>query len=382
MLLTLLRYPSFYLAFPMIIALTGMIASFELSIDVLGGILFFAIAAVAIVALDFILGVRLPQLQSFQGMDFSGTRQGLVAVLLCWLVAAFCVIDLTAFPIPLIVDPSSYATFDGGRNHIRHISNLSWLLPPLALLCFKSRAVRIALITMGLIFPLLVIDRNRLFAALFSLVLTFVLQRKKSPLHSWKVIAPLLLAGLAVFSLLGAIRSGTLDGLALPLSGFFQNSPEGVKWLLLYVSAGVYNFSCIMAKGYHNASFLYAQLIPFDGSAETLGTDIPLDAPTINVGTEFFPFLMALGWGGAMLSVLALYGMLLWSIVLLRDDIAVWRFLIFLRIAYVSIMSPFAPQAFTWTNFGFVAICLTIPIIAHFLPERTAEGGLIRDDGR
>ncbi|WP_354078411.1 hypothetical protein [Bradyrhizobium sp. S3.5.5] len=359
----------------MLIASTGMALTFEFSVDVLGGVLFFAIAAVAVVVLDFILNIRLPPLRSFQGMDFSGTRQGIVAAGLCCLVAAFCIVDLTAFPIPLIVDPTSYATFDGGRNHVRHISNLSWIMPPIALLCFKCRIARIVLIAIGLIFPILVIDRNRLFAALFSLLLTVILQQQKSPLLSRNVILPLLLGGLGVFSLLGAIRSGALDGLTLPLSGLFLNSPQGVKWLLLYVSAGVYNFSSIMAKDYHNAGVLVAQLLPFHGSVATLGMDIPFDAPTINVGTEFFPFLIALGWGGAMISVFALYGMLLWSIVLLHKGVAVWRFLIFLRIAYVSVMSPFAPQAFTWTNFGFVAICLMIPIMAHFLPERRAEGG-------
>ncbi|RXH29760.1 membrane protein [Bradyrhizobium nanningense] len=369
-----LRYPSFYLALPILLALSVMTVSFEFSLVMLGGVLFFATVAVGIVVLDFMLDIRLPPLRSFQGMDFTGTPQGVVAAALCWLVAGFCVIDLTAFPIPLIVDPSSYATFENGRNHVRHISNLSWVLPPLALLCFRGGAVRIALLAIGLIFPILVIDRNRLFAAIFSLVLTFVLLQKKLTLLSWKIIVPLLFGGLAAFSLLGAVRSGTLSNLNLPLSGLFEISPEGVKWLLLYVSAGVYNFSSILAKNYHNANFLLSQLIPFSGSVETLGTDIPLDAPTINVGTEFFPFLMAAGWSGALFSVFLLYCMLLWSIVLLRGNVSVWRFLIFLRIAYVSVMSPFAPQAFTWTNFGFVALCLMIPVAGHFFPGGMREG--------
>lgn len=368
-----LRYPSFYLALPILLALSVMLVSFEASLAMLGGVLFFAMAAVGIVVLDFILAIRLPQLQSFQGMDFAGTPQGVVAAALCLLVVGFCVIDLTVFPIPLVVDPSLYATFENGRNHVRHISNLSWILPPLALVCFRGRAVRIILVAIGLIFPVLVIDRNRLLAAIFSLVLTFVLLQKKSVLLSWKIIIPLLFAGLAAFSLLGAVRSGTLSHLNLPLSGLFEKSPEGVKWLLLYVSAGVYNFSSILAKNYHNANFLLSQLIPFSGSVETLGTDIPLDAPTINVGTEFFPFLMAGGWSGALFSVFLLYCLLLWSIVLLRGSVSVWRFLIFLRVAYVSVMSPFAPQAFTWTNFGFVALCLMIPVVGHFLPGGERE---------
>ncbi|WP_407118320.1 hypothetical protein [Bradyrhizobium sp. LMG 9283] len=368
-----LRYPSFYLALPILLSLSVMLVSFEFSTAMVGGVLFFTTAAVAIVMMDFVLDIRLPPLQSFQSMDFAGTRQGAVAAALCWLVAGFCVIDLTFFPIPLVVDPSSYAIFENGRNHVRHISNLSWILPPLAFLCFRSKATRIALVVIGLIFPILVIDRNRLFAAIFSLGLTLVLLQRRSVLLSWKIIVPLLFGGLAAFSLLGVVRSGTLNHLNLPLSRLFESSPEGVKWPLLYVSAGLYNFSSILAKNYQNAGFLLSQLIPFSGSVETLGTDIPLDAPTINVGTEFFPFLMAAGWSGAFLSVLLLYGMLLWSIVLLRRTISVWRFLIFLRIAYVSVMSPFAPQAFTWTNFGFVALCLMIPVAAHFLPGGVRE---------
>jgi hypothetical protein len=368
-----LRYPSFYLALPILLAVSVMLLSFQVSASMLGGVLFFMMAAVAIVMLDFILNIHLPPLQSFAGMDFTGTRQGAIAAALCWLVVVFCVIDLTVFPIPLIVDPTLYATFDNGRNHVRHISNLSWILPPLALLCFEGKALRISLVAFGLIFPILVIDRNRLFAAIFSLVLTFLLQRKKSALLSWTVVVPLLFGGLAAFSLLGSVRSGTLNHLDLPWSTLFEKSPDGAKWLLLYVSAGVYNFSSILAKNYHNAAFLVSQLVPFSGSVETLGTDIPLDAPKINVGTEFFPFLMAAGWRGAFLSVLLLYGMLLCSIVLLRGSISVWRFLIFLRIAYVSVMCPFAPQAFTWTNFGFVVLCLMIPVAGHFLPDRAPE---------
>lgn len=367
-----LRYPSFYLVLPIVLALSATIVSFKFSISMLGGLLFFMTAAVAIVTLDAVLNVRLPPLSAFRGLGFSGSRQGLIGAVLCFIVVAFCLIDITAFPIPLIDDPTLYATFDGGRNYVRHVSNLSWILPPLSLLCFKSRVVRMTFIAIGLVFPILVIDRNRLFAALFSLVFVLFAQQEKSFLSSWKVICGILFAGVAAFSILGTVRSGRLDGIALPFSTFFHVSPESLKWLLLYASAGIYNFSAILAKGYHNAGFLMSQ-IGLHGPVATLGTDIPLDAPTINVGTEFFPFLMAFGWGGALVSVFALYAMLLLSVALLREDISLWRLLLFLRIAYVSVMSPFAPQAFTWTNFGFVGICLMIPIAMNLLPSSTCE---------
>jgi len=36
-------------------------------------------------------------------------------------------------------------------------------------------------------------------------------------------------------------------------------------------------------------------------------------------------------------------------------------------------MSPFAPQAFTWTNVGFIGLCLFMQVLASWLPDRTAR---------
>ncbi|MCT9627656.1 hypothetical protein HWD94_21430, partial [Pseudarthrobacter equi] len=80
----------------------------------------------------------------------------------------------------------------------------------------------------------------------------------------------------------------------------------------LYIGAGPYNFGAMLAKDYVNASFLVNQLVPLSGSIATAGTGIPLDAPNINVGTEFFPFLLAGGAGAALAAMLALYAALLW----------------------------------------------------------------------
>lgn len=43
----------------------------------------------------------------------------------------------------------------------------------------------------------------------------------------------------------------------------------------------------------------------------------------------------------------------------------------FLRIAYVSVMSPFAPQIFIWMNAAFLGICLLLQVLAALLPSRT-----------
>jgi hypothetical protein len=147
----------------------------------------------------------------------------------------------------------------------------------------------------------------------------------------------------------------------------------GIKWLLLYGSAGPYNFSAMLAKHYSNTSFLINQVVPMSGSVATAGTDIPLDAPTINVGTEFFPFLLALGPVGAVVSFFALYGLLRWSVRRLCPTVPLFSLLIFLRVSYVCVMSPFAPQAFTWTNVGFVGLCLFMQVVAAWLPNRRLQ---------
>ncbi|MGL6683052.1 hypothetical protein, partial [Xanthomonas hortorum] len=266
----------------------------------------------------------------------------------------------------------SYATLSPLRSHVRHISNMCWILPPIALLCVRHRGLRAAMVTVGFVFPIVVIDRNRIFAGLFSFVLVMLLRRDPARRLPWKTIGLLVLAGGGVFSILGALRSGSLATVALPFSALYRAMPQGVQWLLLYISAGPYNFGAILAKGYVNASFLVNQLVPFSGSIATAGTSVPLDAPNINVGTEFFPFLMAWGAPGAVIALLALYAGLVWSVRLLSSSLSIFHVLIFLRLAYACLMSPFAPQAFTWTNFGFIALCLVLHACTVLLPSRHA----------
>jgi hypothetical protein len=206
----------------------------------------------------------------------------------------------------------------------------------------------------------------------FSLALVILLRRDEARPLPWKAVGFLGVVGISAFSVLGMLRSGPLDHITLPFSATYRAAPEGIKWLLLYASAGPYNFSAILAKGYLNSSFLIHQVVPLSGSVATAGTGIPLDAPTINVGTEFFPFLMAFGPIGAVASIVALYAMLRWSVQRLRASVSLFAVLIFLRVSYVCVMAPFAPQAYTWTNAGFIGLCLLMQVFAAWLPNRRA----------
>jgi len=371
----LIRFPSFYFSFPILLSCAVMFATFDPPSTYLAGVLLLVCIAFIAIGADIVLKIRLPEIYKFRELDFSGSREALVVLAFCYVIIIFCLIDITFFPIPLFGDPSTYATFDGGREHIRHISDMSWILPPVALLCLRNKVLRNLFIVTGFAFPIVVLDRNRLFAALFSFLLILIFRRKSNKRFPWKTVGFFGFSGAAGFSALGILRSGTLSYIFLPFSNFYIEAPLSIKWLLLYTSAGVYNFSAILAKEYQNSEFLLTQLLPFHSAVATAATDIPLDAKTINVGTEFFPFLMALGPLGVLLSALCLYIMLLWSVRLLRGRISIFSILIFLRLAYVCIMSPFAPQAFTWTNLGFLFLCLFLKILASILPVRKKQVG-------
>jgi len=369
----LLCLPSTYLGLPILLACGLTWLTYDLPANYLPGLLLLAASAAAIVWFDVRARVRVPGPALFRARQYAGTRDAFVALAFAGLIVLFCLLDLTLFPIPLLDKPSSYAAMENGREHVRHVSDMCWVLPPIGLLCARSKWLRNTLIVIGFLFPVLVIDRNRLFASVFSFALVIVLRRDEARALPWKSVGLLGLAGSSVFSVLGILRSGPLDHITLPFSAMYRALPLGFKWLLLYGSAGPYNFSAILAKHYSNTSFLINQVVPMHGSVVTAGTDIPLDAPTINVGTEFFPFLMALGPVGAVAAIFVLYGLLRWSVRRLRRTVPLFSLLIFLRIAYVCVMSPFAPQAFTWTNAGFIGLCLVMQVLVAWLPNRRLQ---------
>ncbi|MHA6203604.1 hypothetical protein ACXU4B_04160 [Dyella soli] len=369
----ILRLPSTYIGLPMLVACALTWLTYDLPADYLEGVFLLVATALAVMLFDAVVGIRLPRPERFRLRNYAGTREAFVALLFAYAIIFFCVLDITLFPIALIDSPSAYANMSGGHEHIRHVSDMCWVLPPIGLLCVRSRWLRYTLIAIGLAFPILVIDRNRIFAALFSTALIVIFRRDEARPLPWKTIGFLAVAGGVIFSVLGILRSGTLDYVTLPFSDLYRSSPQGVKWLLLYASAGPYNFGSLLAKHYSNASFLFNQLVPLAGSIATAGTGIPLDAPNINVGTEFLPFLLAWGPFGAVMSILALYGLQLWSVRRLAPAVPLFSLLIFLRVSYVCVMAPFAPQAFTWTNIGFIVLCLLMQAFAAWLPNRLAN---------
>ena len=366
----LLRLPSAYLCLPILLACGVTLLTYDLPPGYGQGILLLVLGAAAILVADVALGPRLPAPERFRERRYAGTRDGFVALAFAAVVIVFCLLDLTLYPVPLLVDPSSYATLEPGREHLRHISDLCWTLPVIGLLCVRQPLPRYLLIAFGLIFPVLVVDRNRIFAGLFSMAFVLAFRRDAARPLPWKAITALGVLGCVVFSVLGTLRSGSIENVTLPFGDLYRAAPQGVKWLLLYISAGPYNFGAMLAKHYTNSAFLMHQLIPGSGPLLTGDTDIPLDAPNINVGTEYLPFLMAWGAAGALTAMVAAYALLLWCVRRLHLRVPLFGLLMFLRIAYVCVMSPFAPQIFIAMNVGFLGLCLLLQVLAGLLPNR------------
>jgi hypothetical protein len=366
----LLRMPSTYIAWPLLLACAVTGAIFHLPDGYAPGLLLLVLGAVCIVICDFIGHDRLPAWQALRERDYAHTRDGFLGLALAGGVLFFCALDLALFPVALIHDPSMYATMEGGHEHIRRISDLCWILPVIGMLCTHNRPVRYALVACGLLFPVLVVDRNRIFAGVAALALVMIFRRDPARPLPWRGVVLLGVIGMAAFSLLGMLRSGSVATVALPFGDTYKSAPAGIQWLLLYISAGPYNFASMVAKGYHNPDFLMNQLVPLRGSIATFGTDIPLDASNVNVGTEFLPFLLAWGPLGAMAALVALYLLMRWSVRRVAASRSLFSLLIFLRMAYVCLMAPFAPQAFIWMNFGFIGLCLVLQVVAVLLPRR------------
>jgi hypothetical protein len=372
-----LRRPATYIAWPLLFACGFTVLAYDLPAGYLQGMLLLVLAAIGFLLFDAIAGIRIPSIARFRARDYVGSREALVALVFAAVVIVFCGLDLALFPIPLIDNPASYATMEPGREHVRHISSLCWTLPPIGLLCTRYRGLRNALIAVGLVFPVLVIDRNRIFAGLFSFALVILFRRDPRRQLPWKSVGVIAVIGATVFSVLGAVRSGSLDNVTLPFSALYLAAPQGIKWLVLYVSAGPYNFASMVTKGYADTTILYGQLVPLSGPVTTAAANIPFDASNINVGTEFLPFLLAFGPLGAVAAMLALYALLVWSVRRLRASVSLFSLLIFLRVAYVCVMSPFAPQAFIWTNAVFLVLCLLMQLFAALLPNRREGANLL-----
>lgn len=301
-------------------------------------------------------------------------RHRVVIYTFCCLIVIFGPLDILVNGFK-ILDPASYAELPGVGRYVRHISSLCWLLVPVAFIFVRSKLIKVFLISYAVIFPILIVDRNRLFMSFFSVLLCLFIVfdglhagRKK---RLWrKLIGLVVFLGISVFLMIGYYRSGSaflvdstgsqlVEG-GYPLSDVFFLMPELVQQLILYVTTPIFNFATIVHDDFTNPEFLLRQLSPFARDDFDLYPYAPVMVPRFNVGTEFYPFLL---YGGLEFVFFAVTFMVLTfalSVRLLDRYPNIFTFFIFLKVAYSAVFVGFAPQFFILLNFMFIILMLVL----------------------
>ncbi|WP_220740533.1 hypothetical protein, partial [Shewanella sp. c952] len=189
----------------------------------------------------------------------------------CYFVIALIPLDIFFNGFKLL-KPWTYAEFNGFGRYIRHITNFSWLLCLFGSLFYKRGFKFKFILLVGLIAPILFIDRNRLLMGLFSIFLVWYYSEEHSSDFSnkkLKAVFFIVFIGL-IFSFIGSIRSGSgffvpTSGDSLvngyfPLSKYFYFLPSGVQQIVLYITTPLFNFSHMIYLNFSSDVFLLKQL--------------------------------------------------------------------------------------------------------------------------
>ena len=309
----------------------------------------------------------------------------------CLIIHIFTLLVLASGPVDVYVngfkllDPLSYAELNGNGRYIRHISSLCWTLVPIAYIFHHQAKLKPWLIIYSVVFSIIIIDRNRLLAAFYTLALCSALtpdSAKISPSAiATKARNRLLLISMVViaaFSGLGALRSGldafmvessgaTLREGMLPLRDIFYFIPPLLQQIILYIAMPMVNFATVFSEGFLNSEFLLSQLSPFGRDMFDAYPYAPILVARFNVGTEFFPWLT---YGGFLLVVPSFAFMVICFVLaerLFKKLPNIFTLLIFLRLSYLMLFMGFAPQFYILLNIGFIVLMLILWAISSWL---------------
>lgn len=301
-------------------------------------------------------------------------------------VVIFTLADLYFHGVIILGDRTRYSIFNSYEQKIRNISSLVWMLAPLAFLPLASLKTRLSIFAWAFIFPILVLDRNRLLMALFgTLIMVCLKYLYKLPAKTkYTLMASAIIGGIVIFAGFGFIRSGTTGIVStysdprslqirlmghvdrpyeceipqyLPLNEEVKKISPTLQWIVLYAASPIYNLSIQDVCDIRDDSNLKAQIIPLWKKDKTILTPL-LVSPRLNVGTEAMPFYLALGISGVILCLLLEYGILKFSAQWFLSAPNVFRFLIFLRVSYCAFFFGFAPQFYLWTTVGTILVVL------------------------
>ena len=163
-----------------------------------------------------------------------------------------------------------------------------------------------------------------------------------------------------------------------------KNTPNALIWFAIYSSSSIFNFSVINNIDYRDPDYLNYQLFrtirsDLPDKPQDL-TPLPLPLPNLNVGTEFFPFLLYGGTPLVIFSFIIICIIYFFYINLFsKFPSSIFLLLGFLKLSYCCIMLGFAPQFFTFTNIGFLILMLLMhkvaqsPLALEFVEQLTKK---------
>lgn len=374
--IAILRSTSFYFCFPLFFTTSLLFIVFNLPPHYYAGALFLPIVTFLIFIPSFFITSHFPKKDIFYSINklkLSSSSFKYVANAYALFLLFFCVVDLSVNGLK-ILHPESYADFSSVGMHVRHISNMVWTLVPIAYFCVSRAWVRKTLVASAVIFPILFMDRNRLIQVFYCLTILFILSREGKPIIWIKVLMSILCV-LIVFVFLGFAKSSDsafvinnlgsdVSGNVYPLSHWFELLPSAMQQICLYITTPLFNFSTIFEIGYRDTTSFYSQLFPFLLNNDAAVKEAPIWIQRFNIGTEFYPFLLAGGLWFVLLMLIVAIVMLQVSKMAFQRYPNIFTLLIFLRISYCALMIGFGPQMFIYTNIGFIVVCFGLWILS------------------
>lgn len=375
---------SFYFLLPIYTALILLLIFFNIPENYYYGLYFlFTTITLPVLATMFILpGLKIRMHEYYQRMD-SNSSYRYILLVLCSIIVLFGPIDIHLNGFKLL-NPASYAEFNGVGRYVRHITILCWIFIPVAFIFVRSPLIRFFLIMYALVFPILIIDRNRLFLSFYSLFFCLCLNYNLSDQvkgKGWKRILFYMIPLLCIlsFAFIGHFRSGSaftvsssgtlLHYNAYPLTQSFAKLPSLVQQIVLYITTPIFNFLTVASQNFINPDFLLSQFSPFSRENFSTYPYAPILIQRFNVGTEFYPFLLYGGMSMIVMPYLFLLISFLMALLLFKKYPNIFSFLIFIKISYSALFMGFAPQFYILLNLMFIVLMFFLWFCVYLLRE-------------
>ncbi|MGC1183510.1 hypothetical protein [Legionella sp.] len=371
---------SFYFLMPIYIALLLLLAFFNIPDNYyFSFFFFFAMVTLPVILIKLITPLNI-RVHDYYQQIFS-TPYRFVVLLLCLIIAICGPIDIYVNGFKLL-NPATYAEINGIGRYVRHITILCWIFIPVAFILLRSPFMKFFFITYAIIFPILIIDRNRFFTSCYSLFFCLTLVHQSSEIVKRKLVSKFSFCVIPIicvlsFAIIGHYRSGSsfivpssgtmLHYNTYPLTDLFTSLPSLMQQIILYITTPIFNFITVASQGFINQDFLLSQFSPFNRESFDVYPYAPILVPRFNVGTEFYPFLL---YGGLFMVIWAFAFLLLSFILafaLFKKYPNIFTFLIFIKISYSVLFMGFAPQFYILLNLMFIVLMCFLWFCSHLL---------------